>query len=98
MIEFIRQFPPVIQALIGTLFTWFLTMLGAGIVFFFKRMFIIPLIPSGLYFADGFVINSPLFTVEEGSCFNICAVDKFDGFPSINTRTFSFPLKLIVPD
>ena len=29
---------PIIQALIATLFTWFLTALGAGLVFFFKRI------------------------------------------------------------
>jgi ZIP family zinc transporter len=29
---------PVVQALCGTLFTWFLTALGAGLVFFFKAI------------------------------------------------------------
>ncbi len=29
---------PVAQALVATLFTWFLTALGAGLVFFFKRI------------------------------------------------------------
>ena len=29
---------PIIQALLGTLFTWFLTALGAGMVFFFKSI------------------------------------------------------------
>jgi ZIP family zinc transporter len=29
---------PVTQAFIATLFTWFLTALGAGIVFFFKTI------------------------------------------------------------
>ena len=29
---------PVTQALLGTLFTWFLTALGAGLVFFFKQI------------------------------------------------------------
>jgi zinc transporter, ZIP family len=33
MIAFISQFPPVIQALMGTLFTWFLTAAGAATVF-----------------------------------------------------------------
>lgn len=36
MIQWISQFPTVIQALIATLFTWGLTALGAGVVFFFK--------------------------------------------------------------
>jgi ZIP family zinc transporter len=29
---------PIVQALLGTLFTWFVTALGAGLVFFFKRI------------------------------------------------------------
>ena len=29
---------PVIQALLATLFTWFLTALGSGLVFFFKSI------------------------------------------------------------
>lgn len=38
MIEWITQFSPVIQALIGTLFTWGVTALGASLVFFFKKI------------------------------------------------------------
>ncbi len=38
MIDFISQQPPVMQALIGTLFTWFVTALGAAMVFFFKSV------------------------------------------------------------
>ena len=36
MIAFLEQFSPIIQALLGTLFTWFLTALGASLVFFTK--------------------------------------------------------------
>lgn len=36
MIAFFEQFSPIIQALIGTLFTWFMTALGASLVFFTK--------------------------------------------------------------
>ena len=36
MIAFIEQFSPIIQALLGTLLTWFLTALGASLVFFTK--------------------------------------------------------------
>jgi zinc transporter, ZIP family len=36
MIAFFEQFSPIIQALLGTLFTWFLTALGASLVFFTK--------------------------------------------------------------
>ncbi len=38
MIQWLGQFNPVTQALIGTLFTWFLTALGAALVFFFKTI------------------------------------------------------------
>jgi ZIP family zinc transporter len=38
MIEWFAQFNPVTQALIGTLFTWAVTALGASLVFFFKTI------------------------------------------------------------
>jgi len=38
MINWMSQFTPVQQALIGTLFTWALTALGAAMVFFFKTI------------------------------------------------------------
>lgn len=38
MFEWLQQFSPVIQALIGTIFTWGVTALGAGLVFFFKTI------------------------------------------------------------
>lgn len=38
MINWMSQFSPVHQALIGTLFTWGVTALGAGLVFFFKKI------------------------------------------------------------
>jgi ZIP family zinc transporter len=38
MITWISQFDPIIQALIGTLFTWGVIALGASMVFFFKRI------------------------------------------------------------
>lgn len=37
MIEYLKDFHPVIQALIGTLFTWLLTTLGAATVFAAKQ-------------------------------------------------------------
>lgn len=36
MIEWFKDLSPIIQALLATLFTWFVTALGAGLVFFFK--------------------------------------------------------------
>jgi zinc transporter, ZIP family len=38
MIAFISQFSPIIQALMGTLFTWGMTALGASLVFFTKTV------------------------------------------------------------
>lgn len=38
MLEWFIQFNPVTQALIGTLFTWAVTALGAALVFFFKSI------------------------------------------------------------
>lgn len=38
MIAFLEQFPPVIQALFGTLFTWAMTALGAAGVFLKKEV------------------------------------------------------------
>ena len=36
--QFFVELNPVLQALIATLFTWFITAVGAGVVFFFKRI------------------------------------------------------------
>ncbi len=36
--EWLSGFPPTIQALIGTMFTWGVTALGAGLVFFFTSI------------------------------------------------------------
>jgi ZIP family zinc transporter len=38
MIQWLEQFTSVQQALIGTMFTWFMTALGAAMVFFFKTI------------------------------------------------------------
>jgi ZIP family zinc transporter len=38
MIDFFINLNPIIQALIATLFTWFITLLGALLVFFFKNV------------------------------------------------------------
>lgn len=38
MLEWLSQFSPVTQALIGTTFTWGVTALGASLVFFFKTI------------------------------------------------------------
>jgi ZIP family zinc transporter len=38
MVTWFTELNPVLQALIATLFTWFVTALGAGLVFFFKTI------------------------------------------------------------
>jgi ZIP family zinc transporter len=38
MFSWFAELDPVLQALIATLFTWFVTALGAGLVFFFKTI------------------------------------------------------------
>ncbi len=38
MFTWLSHFPPIIQALVGTLFTYGVTALGAGLVFFFKTI------------------------------------------------------------
>ena len=38
MNKWIQQFSPIMQALLGTLFTWVVTALGASMVFFFKKI------------------------------------------------------------
>lgn len=38
LIDFFSGLDPIAQALIATLFTWFVTALGAGLVFFFKNI------------------------------------------------------------
>jgi ZIP family zinc transporter len=38
LIDFFSGLDPIYQALAATLFTWFVTALGAGLVFFFKKI------------------------------------------------------------
>lgn len=38
MFDWFANLSPILQALVGTLFTWFLTALGAAMVFFFKSI------------------------------------------------------------
>ncbi len=38
MFDWFSELDPIIQALYATLFTWFVTALGAGMVFFFKKI------------------------------------------------------------
>ena len=38
MVDWFTGLNPVMQALVATLFTWFVTALGAALVFFFKTI------------------------------------------------------------
>ncbi|WP_136805829.1 ZIP family metal transporter [Desulfosediminicola flagellatus] len=38
MVQWFLELSPIMQALLGTCFTWFMTALGAGLVFFFKEI------------------------------------------------------------
>ena len=62
MLEWIGQFEPVQQALIGTLFTWGVTALGASLVFFFKKINQIVL-DGMLGFAAGVMIAASFWSL-----------------------------------
>ncbi|MDF1520485.1 MAG: ZIP family metal transporter [Brevefilum sp.] len=62
MVAFIEQFSPIIQALMGTLFTWGLTALGAGLVFFAKEVNR-KLLNGLLGFAAGVMIAASFFSL-----------------------------------
>lgn len=62
MLEFLAKQTPVIQTLIGTLFTWFLTALGASIVFFFKKLNR-KVLDAMLGFAAGVMIAASFFSL-----------------------------------
>jgi len=62
MIAFFKELSPIVQALIGTLFTWFLTMLGAGVVFFFKKINR-KVLDGMLGFASGVMIAASFFSL-----------------------------------
>lgn len=62
MLEWIGQFEPVQQALIGTMFTWGVTALGASLVFFFKRINQIVL-DGMLGFAAGVMIAASFWSL-----------------------------------
>ncbi len=53
--------------------------------FFLVMMFIIPPVPSGSYFTDGFVIISMFWIVLAGVCLSTSLGSRTVGFPSIKT-------------
>lgn len=62
MVDFFIGQPPVMQALFGTLFTWFMTAIGAGIVFFFKKINR-KVLDGMLGFASGVMIAASFFSL-----------------------------------
>ena len=62
MIDFLRQFSPVTQALFATLFTWGVTALGAGLVFFTKRVHP-KMMDSMMGFAAGVMIAASFWSL-----------------------------------
>ncbi|MEX2574668.1 MAG: ZIP family metal transporter [Balneolaceae bacterium] len=62
MIEFIEQFDPITQALVATLFTWFVTAAGAGLVFLTKDVNM-KVMDSMLGFAAGVMIAASFWSL-----------------------------------
>ena len=62
MLDFIIDLNPVIQALIATMFTWFITLLGAALVFFFKNVNK-NIMDGMLGFAAGIMIAASFFSL-----------------------------------
>ncbi|MBN1449766.1 MAG: ZIP family metal transporter [Anaerolineales bacterium] len=62
MFDWFANLNPITQALMGTLFTWFLTALGAGMVFFFKSINR-KVLDSMLGFAAGVMIAASFWSL-----------------------------------
>lgn len=62
MLSWLSQFTPIQQALMATLFTWFVTALGAGMVFFFKSIQR-RLLDGMLGFASGVMIAASFWSL-----------------------------------
>jgi ZIP family zinc transporter len=62
LIEFFLEFSPIYQAIIATLFTWFVTALGAALVFFFKSISR-RILDSMLGFAAGVMIAASYWSL-----------------------------------
>ena len=62
MIDFFIDLNPAIQALLATIFTWFVTLLGAALVFFFKKVNK-NMMDGMLGFAAGIMIAASFFSL-----------------------------------
>lgn len=62
MSEFLLNISPVYQALLAGIFTWSITLLGAGVVFFFKK--VNPTVMNGMLgFSAGVMIAASFFSL-----------------------------------
>ena len=87
MIDFFYSLNPVIQALIATILTWFITLLGSLLVFFFKS-FNKNIMDGMLGFAAGIMISASFFSLISPA---ITMAEKLNMFvPIISTRGFIF--------
>jgi ZIP family zinc transporter len=62
MLQWLEGLSPIVQALVGTSFTWFVTALGAGLVFFFKSIRR-RILDSMLGFAAGVMIAASFWSL-----------------------------------
>jgi ZIP family zinc transporter len=62
LIDWFANLSPIVQALLATCFTWFLTALGAGLVFFFKKINR-QVLDGMLGFAAGVMIAASFFSL-----------------------------------
>ena len=62
MINYLKSINPVLQALLATLFTWFVTLLGASLVFLFKKINK-TILDAMLSFSAGIMIAAAFFSL-----------------------------------
>lgn len=62
MINYLKEIDPVLQAFIATIFTWFITLLGASLVFIFKKINK-NILDSMLSFSAGVMIAASFFSL-----------------------------------
>ncbi len=75
MVAFIEQFSPIIQALMGTLFTWGVTALGSAMVFLTKEVSR-RLLDGMLGFASGVMIAASYWSLLAPAHQRTCRLHK----------------------
>ncbi|MCS7010912.1 MAG: ZIP family metal transporter [Anaerolineales bacterium] len=80
--EWFTQLNPVVQALLGTLFTWGMTATGAGMVFFFKSIQR-KILDSMLGFAAGVMIAASFWSLLAPAIDLAAEMDIPDWFPAV---------------